>query len=85
MSDSGSCGQPRDIGILTGMPLKQKHIDELITIHRRIAGETLSNEHAWDMARRLVNLYALVYRQQSNQPNHEKIKAGNTKSNQPRK
>jgi len=38
------------------MPLTQQDIDELKQIHKEEYGEDLSNEEAWDMGIRLVNL-----------------------------
>jgi hypothetical protein len=42
------------------MPINQHHIDELRQIYREEFGEEISNEEAWEMCTRLVNLYRLL-------------------------
>lgn len=39
------------------MPIDQKAIDQLKKIHFEEFGEKLTNEEAWDMGVRLVNLF----------------------------
>jgi hypothetical protein len=39
------------------MPIDQKAIDQLKRIHFEEFGEKLTNEEAWDMGLRLVNLF----------------------------
>ena len=42
------------------MPLNQKHIAELRQIYFKHTGKSLSNQEAWDMARRLIYLFRLL-------------------------
>jgi hypothetical protein len=42
------------------MPLKQKHIEELIQIHLTETGERLPGADAWAMAHRLLGVMRLL-------------------------
>ena len=44
------------------MPLTQRAIDELKTIHREETGEILSDEEAWEMGNRLLRVFAVLAR-----------------------
>ncbi len=55
--------------IMVGMPLNQRHIDELKEIYHKHTGDSLSNQDAWDMARRLIGLFRLLL---NNKHNNEK-------------
>ena len=48
------------LGIMEIMPLNQKHIDELKQTYLKHTGESLSDQEAWNMARRLVNLQRML-------------------------
>ncbi len=47
------------------MPLKQRDIDELKAIYRRLYGERLANGEAWEMGNRLIRLFDVLTRPQS--------------------
>jgi len=44
------------------MPMQQHHVDRLREIIQREQGRTLTNEEAWEMARRVYNLFHLLLR-----------------------
>jgi hypothetical protein len=44
------------------MPLDQKAIDKLKKIHLEEYGEELTNQEAWDMGIRLINLFKTLVR-----------------------
>jgi hypothetical protein len=43
-----------------GMPIQQRHVDRLREIMQSERNEELSNEEAWEMTRRLYNLFRLL-------------------------
>ncbi len=48
------------------MPLNQQHIEELKKIYLKNTGESLSNQEAWDMAGRLIELFRLLIKPEQN-------------------
>jgi hypothetical protein len=51
------------------MALTQKAIDELKVIHKRHAGETISDDEAWAMGNRLLRIFAILARPPARQSN----------------
>ncbi len=51
---------------IEGMPLNQQHIEELKKIYLKNTGESLSNQEAWDMAGRLIELFRLLIKPEQN-------------------
>lgn len=49
------------------MPLTQEAIDKLKKIHFEEYGEELSNQEAWDMGTRLVNLFKTIVKHEFEQ------------------
>ena len=54
------------------MPLTQKAIDDLKTIHRRKTGEVLTDDEAREMGNRLLRVFAILTRAPSTNPSETK-------------
>jgi len=51
--------------MLGRMPLTQDHINELKEIYKGTFGEDLTNEEAWEIGTRLVNLFRLLLQKET--------------------
>ncbi len=54
------------------MSLEQHHIDELKRIHKEDFGEDLTDDEAWEMGHRLVNLFRLLLSHDNDAPKPDK-------------